>query len=114
MRRLLLRSTLALGLAVGLAACADGDSTHDRAPDAVGSATAVASAGAATRIEFAPDPGYEYFEGTTFVLDEDVTVTGAATDASAIEDGDRLEVWTGACAESFPVQCAVEHVEVLD
>ena len=111
MTRLVLATAAA---ATMLASCAAGAAAPEREPEAVGTATATESAGGATHVTFAPDAGYEYFEGTTFVLDGEVTVNGAATDASAIEPGDRLEVWTGACAESFPVQCAVEHVEVLD
>lgn len=100
--------------ALALAACAGGSSAPDRDPEAVGTVEVAEHVDGTSRIAFVPDGGYEYFEGTTFVIDDEVTVGGAATSASAIEAGDRLEVWTGECAESFPVQCAVEHVEVLD
>lgn len=100
--------------ALALAACAGGSSAPDRDPEAVGTVEVAEHVDGASRVGFVPDDGYEYFEGTTFVIDDAVTVSGAATSASAIEAGDRLEVWTAECAESFPVQCAVEHVEVLD
>ncbi|GIG55437.1 hypothetical protein [Demequina activiva] len=106
--------TVATAAAAALAACGADGSTPEREPEAVGTATAADHGGGATRIAFEPDAGYDYFEGTTFVLDEQVSVGGTVTSASAIESGDRLEVWTGPCAESFPVQCTVEHVEVLD
>lgn len=95
-----------------LAAC--GSPLPDTDPAAVGRADAVATEGDEVAVEFVPDPGYEYFEGTTFVIDGEVPVGGAVDDATQIESGDRLHVWTDVCAESFPVQCVVTAVEVLD
>ncbi len=96
-----------------LSACGSG-STPEREADAVGTAASVGLEESAVRVSFAHDAGYEYFDGTVFVLHDGVTVVGAASAASDITAGDRLRVWTGACAESFPVQCEVEAVEVLD
>lgn len=96
-----------------LSACGSGTAAPERAADAVGAAASIDSDAGGVRVHFAHDDGYEYFEGTIFVLDDDVTVVGAAA-ASDIAAGDRLRVWTTACAESFPVQCEVEAIEVLD
>ncbi|MDN4481084.1 hypothetical protein [Demequina muriae] len=97
-----------------LSACGSGTAAPERAADAVGAAASIDSDAGGVRVHFAHDAGYEYFEGTIFVLDDDVTVVGAAAAASDIAAGDRLRVWTSACAESFPVQCEVEAIEVLD
>ncbi|MFN3866365.1 MAG: hypothetical protein ACK4MD_06585 [Demequina sp.] len=107
-------TALALACVVALTGCGAGAVTPDRAADAVGSALAVQQDGAQVRVQFAHDVGYEYYEGTQFVLGDAVTVTGAVDRPTAIRPGDRLRVWTAACAESFPVQCQVEAVEVLD
>ena len=95
-----------------LVACASGFNPPDRAPDAVGSAASVETSDGVTSVLFEHDPSYEYFEGTTFVLDDQVDVGGKVTRASDIEVGARVVVWTGPCAESFPVQCQVEAVKV--
>ena len=108
-----------IGLAaLSLSACeifgvSVGGGVPGRAPEAVGTAMQVTVSGETTSVLFAPELGYEYFEGTTFVLDADVVVTGAVADAADIVAGDRLNVWTQECAESYPVQCTVEAVEVL-
>lgn len=114
-----MKSTVAWPLAVvacvaGLGGCADGQALPDREADAVGAAQLVERGGDVVSVGFSHDEGYEYYEGTVFVLDDAVTVVGAVDAPSAIREGDRLRVWTGACAESFPVQCEVEAVEVLD
>jgi|SRR5690554_1077671 len=95
-----------------LAGCAAGFNPPSRAPDALGTAAAIETADGVTSVLFEHDSGYEYFEGTTFVLDDEVDVGGKVTAASAIEVGDRIDVWTNECAESFPVQCQVEAVKV--
>ncbi|WP_084077067.1 DUF3221 domain-containing protein [Demequina sp. NBRC 110057] len=112
MKRLL--AVAGLALVVTLAGCTGAASLPDRDPEAVGTADAVVTEGAETRVSFVPDAGYEYFEGTTFVLTDDITVTGAVDTAADITDGDRIQVWSTICAESFPVRCQVEAVEVLD
>lgn len=98
------------GLALILAGC--GSSLPERDPEAVGTADAVATEGDTTSVSFVTAPGYEYFEDTTFVLGPEVAVGGAVDSAADILAGDAISVWTGACAESFPVQCQVEAVEV--
>ena len=108
-----MKTALATLLTCGLlAGCASGFNPPARAPDAVGSVAAVDTSGGVTEVLFEHDSGYEYFEGTTFVLDDQVDVGGKVTDASAVVVGDRVVVWTGACAESFPVQCYVEAFKV--
>ncbi|WP_084129081.1 hypothetical protein [Demequina sp. NBRC 110055] len=98
------------GVALVLAGC--GSSLPEREPEAVGKADAVVTEGDTTSVSFGTAPGYEYFEGTTFVLGPEVAVGGAVDSAADILAGDAINVWTGACAESFPVQCQVEAVEV--
>ncbi|WP_296666937.1 hypothetical protein [Demequina sp.] len=99
-------------LAMSLAACAPraGDDVRDtRDPDAVGTVTSVQDATDTVAVTFAPDPGYEYFDGTTFVFGvggDLESADGEALGAADVAVGDRLEVWVEACAESFPVQCA--------
>lgn len=109
MRRLVL---LALSLTLVLAACASGFNPPSRAPDAVGTAAVVETSGDVTEVLFEHDVDYEYFDGTTFVLDDQVDIGGKVAHASGIEAGDRVVVWTGPCAESFPVQCQVEAIKV--
>lgn len=107
MKRLLWLPALAL-----VAGC--GSALPEEDPAAVGTADAVVTSGDTVEVAFVPDAGYEYFDGTTFVLGPEVPVGGAVDDAALISSGDRLHVWTNACAESFPVQCIVTAVEVLD
>ncbi len=100
------------GVALVVAGC--GSTLPEREPEAVGTASAVVTEGDQTRVAFLPDPDYEYFEGTTFVLTEGIPVGGAVEAAADIPEGATIHVWSGPCAESFPVQCQVEAVEVLD
>lgn len=89
------------------------DVAKRRAPDAVGTVISMTFGEDSVQVEFAPEPGYEYFEGTTF----DIPFSAAAAiDGETpvvlgdLESGDRINVWTGACAESMPVQCEVQAV----
>ena len=77
-------------------------------PTAIGTVRTLEPGADATLVGFTPDAGYEYFEGTTFRVAQQVP----GVDATQLEVGDRIEVWTGMCAESFPVQCAVERLEL--
>lgn len=103
---------LAASVAVVATGCAG--SVPGRAPDAVGDVVAVDYRESVVEVQFDHDPGYEYFEGTTFMLGEDVTITGAVDHAVQIRPDDRIGVWVDACAESFPVQCTVVAVEVQE
>lgn len=94
-----------------LAACASAadDARDEREPDAIGTVVSVEPAAGGFGVEFAPDAGYEYFDGATFVFAEGGALKSASGEALTAADlavGDRLEVWVEACAESFPVQCA--------
>ena len=85
-----------------------------RAPDAIGTIEALGAADGVVSITFDPDAGFEYFEGTTFQVPSDAFPHGEDGVSLAPDDlgvGDRIKVWVGACAESFPVQCQVERVE---
>ena len=86
-----------------------------RAPDATGTIEAVHLSDGPISIAFQPDPGFEYFAGTTFNVPpiafphgED-GVTLAASDLSI---GERINVWVTGCSGSAPVQCDVERVEL--
>ncbi|WP_144016056.1 hypothetical protein [Demequina sp. NBRC 110052] len=84
-----------------------------RQPDAVGTVGEVSTSDGVTVLSFVPDAGYEYFLGTLFWVDDSVEVIGpegVSVDASEIVLGAEVEVWTEACAESFPVQCDVVAV----
>ena len=84
-----------------------------RAPEAVGSVVSMTFGEDSVQVVFAPDAGYEYFEGTTFDIPFSAATTIDAETAVALGDlvaGDRINVWTGACRESMPVQCDVEAV----
>lgn len=96
--------------ALALAGCADpvSGSDPDGDPAAVGTVRSVDIAVDSVAVGFDPDAGFEYFEGTTFHITPDT----AGVDASTLEVGDRIEVWTEICAESFPVQCDVDRVEL--
>ncbi len=63
------------------------------------------------------EPSDEYFEGMS-LLTEDTVVVGPDDESlprDALVTGARVEVWTGeACAESYPVQCDVLVVRVLE
>ncbi len=96
--------------ALVLAACGTRaeDVRDAREADAVGTVAGVERVTDGMRIAFAPDAGYEYFEGTTFEFDSAGDLETADGDAAGPADvavGDRIEVWVDACAESYPVQC---------
>ncbi|SEJ21729.1 hypothetical protein [Demequina mangrovi] len=97
-------------LALSLAACESrGDDVREaREADAIGTVTSVEGDGDTVALGFAPDPGYEYFEGTVFEFADHgtlATADGEAATAADVAVGDHLEVWVEMCAESFPVQC---------
>jgi hypothetical protein len=86
-----------------------------RAPDAVGTIDALGDGDGLVSITFEPDAGFEYFAGTTFDVPFGAFPQGEDGMSLAPSDlrvGDRITVWVGACAESFPVQCQVERVEL--
>lgn len=84
-----------------------------RAPEAVGSVASVTFGEDSVQVTFTPDAGYEYFAGTTFDIPFSAATAIDGETAVVLGDlkpGDRLNVWTGACRESMPVQCDVEAV----
>ncbi|WP_084038240.1 hypothetical protein [Demequina sp. NBRC 110053] len=85
----------------------------DREPDAVGTVAGVLPGDEATGLIFLPDTGYEYFDQTAFTLIDSTPLEGAET-RHDVAEGAHIQVWTDACAESFPVQCDVVAVQVLD
>lgn len=99
-------------LAVLLSACA-ASGVPDREPDAVGTVSQIIGDERVTGLLFAPEAGYEYFDQTVFTVEDSTTLEGVAS-RTEIGAGDAIEVWTGPCAESFPVQCDVVAVRVLD
>ncbi|MFW7413620.1 hypothetical protein [Demequina sp. SO4-18] len=113
MRRVTVRAAFVGACALALSSCAAG-SGPDGAAEAVGEATSVETTADAVRVIFAPDPGYEYYERAVLTLGDEVDLIGGADTVDDISEGDRLRIWTRQCAESFPVQCRVDAVEVLD
>jgi|GEM_PF-1161931 len=84
-----------------------------RAPEAVGSVASMTFGEDSVQVVFTPDSGYEYFEGTTFDIPFSAATAIDGETAVVLGDlvaGDRINVWTGACRESMPVQCDVEAV----
>ena len=84
-------------------------------PDAIGTVVALPQGIDSVLIEFEPDAGFEYFEGTVFDVTTDAFPRAADGDGLApleLRPGDRIHVWVGVCRESFPVQCDVERVEI--
>ena len=65
------------------------------------------------QVVFEPDVGYEYFEGTTFDIPFSAVTAVDGELPVVLGDlvaGDRLNVWTDTCEESFPVRCDVVAV----
>lgn len=112
-RRALSAGLLTLSVGLALAACGRastdaGEGEHpDAPPTAVGIVRSVEPGAELVSVGFTPAAGYEYFEGTTFRIDQHTP----GVDATQLREGDRIEVWTGLCRESFPVQCDVERIE---
>lgn len=106
---LLLTSLLVTGCA---GAADDGAAVPDRAPDVTGVVGVGEGAGEPVLVE-ASDA---YYEGMGLLRGEPVVVRdGTQVPASELRDGTPVEVWTaGACAESYPVQCDIEAVRVLE
>lgn len=84
-----------------------------RAPEAVGSVVGITFGEDSVQVQFEPDPGYEYYADTTFDIPFSAATAIDGETAVVLGDlvaGDRINVWTGACRESYPVQCDVEAV----
>jgi len=84
-----------------------------RAPEAVGTVASVAVGEDAVKVVFTPDAGYENFAGTTFDIPFSAATAIDGETAVVLGDlkpGDRLNVWTGVCLYSMPVQCSVDSV----
>lgn len=132
-RTALIRPAMALAAAALLAACAapvgssspgasdPGPTTPAaggklRAPDAQGTVVSVEPGIDSVLVGFEPDPGFEYFEGTVFDLGVYYAVGGEGVDFEPwdLQEGDRIWVWVGDCAESFPVQCGVERAQRIE
>ena len=100
---------LALGLL--LAACAAPTGVPDREPEVTGVVTAADDPDGPRLAQ----PSDDYYEGM-LILGGDphvVTSDGGDLDPAELRDGDEVALWVAdACAESFPVQCTVEVVQV--
>src|SRR5699024_1477857 len=107
-----LRRAGGLLLVVGLTACGTGETVGLPGREATvrGSVTGGASGAVLTQ---ASDP---YFEGMSLLAGSPVVVDsdGAPRELTELPAGAQVEVWTtGACEESFPVQCEIEALRVL-
>ena len=90
-----------------------GVSAKRRAPEAVGSVASVTVGEDSVQVVFTPDAGYEYYAGTTFDIPFSAATAIDGETAVVLGDlkqGDMINVWTGACRESMPVQCDVQAV----
>jgi hypothetical protein len=84
-----------------------------RAPEAVGTVASVTVGEDNVQVVFTPDAGYENFAGTAFDIPFSAATAIDGETAVVLGDvkpGDRLNVWTGACLDSMPVQCNVDAV----
>ena len=105
--RFLLAAVAALALSLAACESRGSDVRDTREPDAVGAVSEVVESTDAVVVVFSPDPGYEYFAGTTFEFEDGdlESADGEVLGPGDVAVGDRLEVWVDLCAESFPVQC---------
>jgi hypothetical protein len=70
--------------------------------------------GASLTLEVGTD-GDEYYQGMTVTVDETTILrdtTGAPIAADDLRPDDVVWIWTGECAESFPVQCSIQALVV--
>ncbi len=112
-----MRRQAVLLVAVGVLALAACRPIGTGEANAVGTVAAVAVSGDTVSLSFIPDTGYEYYSGTIFEVGPDVNVWDSGwsgIDATTIPAGATIEVWADVCAESYPVQCDVTGVRVVD
>ncbi|TRW44511.1 hypothetical protein [Georgenia yuyongxinii] len=111
-----IRAAAAAALLVlgGAVACAGVGSPPVREPDVTGVVAVVTEQEGPVLTE----PSDSYFDGMSLLRGDPVFLRGTSGEEVTLddlEDGDRVEVWVGdACAESFPVQCTIEAVRLLD
>ena len=106
------RTPLAL---VVLVVVALGGCTSSTVPARPPEVTGTVSADASGDEPFLSGASDGYYEGMPLRLDDAVVVDAGDSPAGAPGDGEQVEVWVGeACNESFPVQCDVVAVRVLD
>ena len=107
------RAVVVAGLVLlGLTACSGDGGPPDADPATTG--VVRAGGGGAVLVESSDS----YFEGMSLGRGDPRfyrASDGAEIDAGELEDGDTVEVWIGEfCAESYPVQCDIVAVRVLD
>lgn len=92
-----------------LTACTSGPDVPARDPEAT--ATVSLAGDVATLV----DVDDAYYDGMALPADSRVVLAdGSEARTDALDDGDRVRVRVGdACAESYPVQCAVEAAQVV-
>lgn len=90
----------------------DGAALPDRAPDVTGTVQVAQGSPEPVLV----DASDAYYEGMGLLRGDPAVVRGGAEVPPAeLRDGTLVEVWTGdACAESYPVQCDIEAVRILD
>jgi hypothetical protein len=126
MTRLLVRArtiVVVVAALLGFASCGTGVSFPAAAPDARGTLAPYNDDGPAA--SYPPGVGvfhltidddrYSYFADAVLSIDDDTVIGNQFGDVLSVTDlsaGDAVDVWTDACAESFPVQCRVTHLRL--
>jgi hypothetical protein len=102
-----------LVLVLGAMGCANAGGLLDRDPDVTG----VVAMSSEKDGPVLTQPSDRYFDGMS-LLGGDPVILGSGGEripSSELEQGDRVEVWVGdVCAESYPVQCEIEAVRLLE
>jgi hypothetical protein len=116
-------AAIVLATVLNLAACQTGLSFPPTAPDARGTLTPYTDDKSASpyppstryfRLSIDND-AYSYYSDAALRIDSTTVIgdqSGDVVDVSDLAVGQVVDVWTSACAESYPVQCGVTHMRV--
>jgi hypothetical protein len=102
-----------LVLVLGAAGCASACGLTDRDPDVTG----VVARPSEKATPVLTQPSDRYFDGMSLLGGDPVILSssGERVPSSELEQGDRVEVWVGdVCAESYPVQCTIDAVRLVE
>lgn len=88
-----------------------------RAPDAEGTIFSASVGDGSVVVVLTADPGYEYYADAVLDIAPSAGSNGEdgiTVDPTDLVAGDRIRVWTTICLESYPVQCGVDRVEIIE